>query len=1027
MKKSKKIVFSSVFIVLFYAFISKDDKVTNVNQNYKPRAKLDAIDYINKLRNNYQTNELDFNDIINVRQQIKAKENSRSSLGLSWEEIGPDNFAGTVRAILIDKDNRSKLICGGMNGGLFFSFNKGTNWNRIESFNNNLQVASIAQGPNGEIYAGTGSSFTSYSGTGGSGFKGNGVYKSEDGGLTWNHLSSTKPLNNNEWICVNAIAIDQNNGTVYAATNKGLRMSTDGGDTWTNPIYTNSSCTTPNTSEGQDVVVKKDGGVVAVLSGKIFISNDPTVSCSFIEKPTTIDYPGGSRTVIAMSPDDNNYIYSISTSGGNLRSINRSVDGGHTWALLQAPIQGLFDYNFCNGQCYYDLAIGINPNNKEDIIFGGVQLWRWKNNSLTRISYDEDFRNNTTQYSEYYVPENKHIILFDEFDSNILYIGTDRGVSKSIDGGNTFVQINNGLSILQAYSVAFNNNGKVMAGAENYGTIEVTGKDGASGKNGRFIDNFYTGFDCEYSSINETYFFTTFFQYLFRNVENGTPKRICVQSGCDYWGSFYTKLKLWESLNDSLGKTKVSFTNELQIQTIQNGNNLQKTFTGTLLKPQESGSFKIGSIKIYAGIKNTTSYKELTDSAINTTSGEFIGNGTGTIDYTTGDFSVTFNQAPKSNEIIYVEFKITYKIGEKIKLYSNASTSLHEHSFYYTLPYNLYTGDKIEVNDPVQSILVSNDGGGLSITKDALNLSKTPTWIKIPNVVGNYVHALAFSNDGNHLFVGGNNGQVWRVSNLREIFNSQDMINKVSTVKIATFQQVVTSITVDPKNSDIVVVTLGNYGNQNYVYRSISATQDLSVSSGNGSFVSIQGDLPHMPVYTSLIDMNHSSKLIIGTDYGVWATNNIDGSSTTWSDESSEMGRVPIFSLKQQTNPYTISPNKGDIYVGSHGRGLWKSSSLTSVQTLESPIKNKDNIGSLKIYPNPLSSNGIICFELKQASNGTLTIFDLNGKAVKKFENQFFKEGDNMIPIQKENLISGTYILSLNTKEEIKTLKFIVM
>ena len=42
----------------------------------------------------------------------------------------------------------------------------------------------------------------------------------------------------------------------------------------------------------------------------------------------------------------------------------------------------------------------------------------------------------------------------------------------------------------------------------------------------------------------------------------------------------------------------------------------------------------------------------------------------------------------------------------------------------------------------------------------------------------------------------------------------------------------------------------------------------------NPTFTSIQGDLPYMPVYSAVIDVNNSDNIIIGTDFGVWSTTN---------------------------------------------------------------------------------------------------------------------------------------------------------
>jgi hypothetical protein len=1035
-----KIFLNSVLLVTLglFAFLSLN---TNQSNLYKPRVEKlsgktqswhNALAYYSLVKANQVTGEISAQDVLAARKSVEEKTMQRSgSLGLSWQEVGPDNVGGRTRAILIDKDDNKKLFCGGVSGGLFMSTNQAASWQRVEGFYENLIVASIAQGPNGEIYVGTGSDFDGPSGGGGSGFLGRGVYKSVDGGITWTRLLSASPSANNnqtgpEWVTVNAIEVDQNNGTVYAAMNRGLRMSTDGGETWTNPVFLDENCTFANTGQGQDVVVKNDGGVVAVISGRIVISDNPTEPCSFKEK-TGSGFPSGQRTEITLHPTDNDYLYSISSSGGEVNAINRSIDGGHTWTLLQSPIAGYFggDGGLCNGQCYYDLTIGVNPFNKEDIIIGGVQLWRW-NGNLTRIAVE--FPGPGT--FQYYVHSDKHAVVFDKTEQNIVYIGTDGGVAKSVDGGKTYFEANRGLNIYQIYGLGFDSDGKVMAGSQDNGTKEMTGKGGQTPLEGTNILG-GDGYDCDYSNINDVYFASIYYQALYRGVDGAGAGPFCVPSGCPDIsegpiGSFYTKVRLWETLNDPYSKSKIRFENVNEKQGIQKGNNVKRNFSATVEKQQEASKLMPGTVKVYAGVPGTSTYQEVIDSATTSTSGVFIGDGNGTVNYITGEFSVNFDYAPKTTETIWVDFGIKYNAGDVLYFNSESSTTAVKIPIKYTLPYNLLPGDVIEVQDPVQSWVAANDLSGVSITRDGLKLSKTAQWFKVPNVVGSFVHSLEFSSDGNHLFVGGDNGQLWRVSNLREVYTLADLTSKATITRIGSFGQVVTGIAVDPNNADHVIVTLGNYGNNNYVYRSTTATTAPSAT-GVGSFTSIQGDLPKMPVYDAIVDINNSGRILIGTEYGMWGTDNINGSSTSWSDENAEMGYVPVFDVRQQTNPFSMTPHKGMVYVGTHGRGAWKSASLTSIKTPEVIASGDGFVSKLKVYPNPMSSNGTISFELNNSAEGKITIFDLNGRAVKTISKKAYQAGNNIVDINIDELQPGTYVTTLEVENEKKVAKFVVL
>jgi len=138
-----------------------------------------------------------------------------------------------------------------------------------------ITVVTLAQAPNGDIYAGTGEgNFYGLFGTGVGAFTGGGIYKSTDDGVSWNVLSSTQPVSQNStvaaWISVNKIACDPvNSNLIYAGMNKGFKESTDGGMTW----FTPTGIPTTNASS-TDVAVASNGNVIAIVASKPWLSTD---------------------------------------------------------------------------------------------------------------------------------------------------------------------------------------------------------------------------------------------------------------------------------------------------------------------------------------------------------------------------------------------------------------------------------------------------------------------------------------------------------------------------------------------------------------------------------------------------------------------------------------------------------------------------------------------------------------------------------------------------------------------------------
>jgi len=118
-----------------------------------------------------------------------------------------------VTSICIDPINSQVLYAGTEGGGIYKSVDGGSSWVIINEGLTTLDVFSLVIDVSNTkiIYAGTGE----------------GVFKSEDAGLSWHTLSFDVPLR------VNCIAVSpKSTSTIYIGTDEGIFKSTDGGDTW---------------------------------------------------------------------------------------------------------------------------------------------------------------------------------------------------------------------------------------------------------------------------------------------------------------------------------------------------------------------------------------------------------------------------------------------------------------------------------------------------------------------------------------------------------------------------------------------------------------------------------------------------------------------------------------------------------------------------------------------------------------------------------------------------------------------------
>ncbi|HOS16146.1 MAG TPA: hypothetical protein PKX15_03885, partial [Bacteroidales bacterium] len=250
-----------------------------------------------------------------------------------WEEMGPDNISGRTNCILVDKNNHSKIYAGSAGGGLWVSTSNGAVWERITSIPQ-LAISSIVQTDDGTIFVGTGEglnpNFTSpgvlynigvYGHAANFGMKGNGIYKSVNDSFV--QLPAT-----NEWEEINDLAYNSTTKTLYAATDYGLQVSKDNGNTWT---IAKTSSNQELYLVGVDLAIASDNSVIYVQrnrtnnAGIAYISDGKNTN-NFEE----LDLPSESGSItVAFAPSDPNYIYaSIANTMGEFLGIYQSKNKG---------------------------------------------------------------------------------------------------------------------------------------------------------------------------------------------------------------------------------------------------------------------------------------------------------------------------------------------------------------------------------------------------------------------------------------------------------------------------------------------------------------------------------------------------------------------------------------------------------------------------------------------------------------------------------------------------------------------------
>jgi len=445
----------------------------------------------------------------------EAKEVSRQFRlsALNWEERGPNAdvvgagngntranggiTAGRVRALMVDSLDPAKktVFAGSVSGGLWKTTDITATpavWTIVNDFMSNLAIAAICQDPRPgfqqTMYLCTGESYYNIDAV-----QGVGVFKSTDGGATWNYLSSTSNYKFGTRILCDYL------GNVYLATrpeagappgNAGLFRSTDGGTSWTNitpsGVSSTAVCDLEITSTATQSRLHVVTGIINAAQAYRYTDDPATVSAGSGWNAPAVPFASfNNRAEIAVS---GNTLYALpANNSSQVTQVFKSTDGGANWAATTAaPPNTVSNTPFANGQGWYDLSVRINPANPNECIIGGIDCARTLDGGETwqRISA-------WVGVSGQYVHADQHEIQWWD-GGNKLIFGCDGGVHYSADKGTTIRDRNTGLRIKQFYSVAIHptQTNYFLAGAQDNGvhqlssaglgnSVEVTGGDGA--------------------------------------------------------------------------------------------------------------------------------------------------------------------------------------------------------------------------------------------------------------------------------------------------------------------------------------------------------------------------------------------------------------------------------------------------------------------------------------------------------------------------------------------------------------------
>ena len=299
---------------------------------------------------------------------------------LPWIERGPGNVAGRARAVVIDPADPSKntWLLGTASGGVWKTTDAGQSWEELTADLPNLATTTLAivQSNPETIYLGTGEGFGSFAFV-----YGQGIWKSENAGLSWAQLAST--AGDPSFTNVLRLIVDPDDAnrlTIAASTgfrrvtdeNSYLKRSDDGGQTWQD-VY-------ESTSRIEQVIADPAHFDVqyATLNGQgILKSTDAGQTWTEYFEP--FDQVG--RLELAIAPGNSSILY-VSAEGGRFEStLYRSDDAGENWEIVTDSLGENVDWLLQQG--WYNNAIAVDPFDANTVYVGGVDLVKFNISEVT--------------------------------------------------------------------------------------------------------------------------------------------------------------------------------------------------------------------------------------------------------------------------------------------------------------------------------------------------------------------------------------------------------------------------------------------------------------------------------------------------------------------------------------------------------------------------------------------------------------------------------------------------------------------
>jgi photosystem II stability/assembly factor-like uncharacterized protein len=403
-----------------------------------------------------------------AQQQAETLHRRASGNALSWQEAGPTNVGGRITALAVHPSFPDRIYLGAADGGVWFSQDAGNTWTPIFDFNPTLSIGALAIDPADPniLYVGTGEANTSADS-----YPGNGIFKSTDGGSTWDFSGLEESYH------IGRIAVNpQNTQQIFVAAagllfgkneERGIYRSEDGGTNWERVLFISDS------TAGIDVAIDplNPANVYAAMwerirypglriaggvTSGIYKSTDGGDNWMLLSNGLPAPAPTVGRIGLAIAATNPSVVYAIyADHPGYFAGVYKTTDGGSNWFRVNDGVLS----NLYSSFGWYFGNIYVDPADESTVYTLGVPLYKSVNggNSWFEIGFS--------------IHVDQHAIWANPANPQHILIGNDGGFYVSQNGGSSFTK-KSGLPITQYYAatVDYNFPERLYGGTQDNGT-----------------------------------------------------------------------------------------------------------------------------------------------------------------------------------------------------------------------------------------------------------------------------------------------------------------------------------------------------------------------------------------------------------------------------------------------------------------------------------------------------------------------------------------------------------------------------